>query len=203
MSLVCYYVGMNTSKPSNIFIFHGTEGHPLENWFPWLKQELEEKDYHVIVPQFPTPPVVAAKISEWFDVLKDYEQCFNENTVMVGHSLGGVFTLRVLEQLDHPIKAALLVGTPIGAKPILNYGRDSSFSGFEFDWENIKNKAEDFVVYQSDNDPYVGLDNGKELAKHLGVELSFIPNAGHFNEKAGYTTFEDLKGRLFRILGEA
>ncbi|KKS50273.1 MAG: hypothetical protein UW01_C0001G0132 [Candidatus Nomurabacteria bacterium GW2011_GWA2_43_66] len=24
----------------NAFIFHGTEGHPQENWFPWLKKEL-------------------------------------------------------------------------------------------------------------------------------------------------------------------
>ena len=50
-------------KP-NIFIFHGTEGHSQENWFPWLKAKLEEKGCKVFVPQFPTPPVVAAKISE-------------------------------------------------------------------------------------------------------------------------------------------
>ena len=59
---------------SNIFIFHGTEGHPQENWFPWLKGKLEAKGCKVFVPQFPTPPVVPAKISEWFDVLKEYEK---------------------------------------------------------------------------------------------------------------------------------
>ena len=188
------------SKDANIFIFHGTEGHPEENWFPWLKGELEAQDYNVIVPQFPSPPVVAAKIDEWFDVLKDYEQYINEDTVFVGHSLGGVFTLRVLEKLDHPVKAAVYVGAPIGVRPILNYDRDSSFSGFEFDWDAIKNHAKNFVVYQSDDDPYVGLDNGKELATHLGVELSFIPNAGHFNKRAGYTEFKDLKNKLLEIL---
>lgn len=187
------------SKP-NIFIFHGTEGHPKENWFPWLKGELETKGYNVIVPQFPSPPVVAAKISEWFDVLKDYEQYINEDTVIVGHSLGGVFTLKVLEKLEHPIKAAFFVGAPIGIRPILNYDRDNSFSGFDFDWNTVINHAKNFVVYQSDDDPYVGLDNGKELAKHLGVELSFIPNAGHFNQEAGYTEFTDLRDKLFGIL---
>jgi predicted alpha/beta hydrolase family esterase len=191
---------MNGDK-SNIFIFHGTEGHPKENWFPWLKQELETKGYNVIVPQFPSPPVIPAKISEWFDVLKEYDQYIDENTVFVGHSLGGIFTLRVLEKLEHPIEAAFFVGAPIGVKPILNYDRDSSFSGFDFDWENIKNKAKDFVVYQSDDDPYVGLDNGKELARHLGIELSFIPNAGHFNARAGYTEFKDLKDKLLEVLG--
>lgn len=190
------------SNPTNVFIFHGTEGHPKENWFPWLESELEAKGYNVIVPQFPSPPVVAAKISEWFDVLKDYEQYINEDTVIVGHSLGGVFTLRVLEKLNHPIKAAFFVGTPIGVRPILNYDRDNSFSGFDFDWDTIKSHAKDFIVYQSDDDPYVGLDNGKELARHLGIELSFIPNAGHFNQKAGYTEFLDLRDKLLNILGE-
>ena len=189
-------------KP-NIFIFHGTEGHPQENWFPWLKQELEAKGYEVTVPQFPSPPIVPAKISEWFDVLKDYEDKITENTIIIGHSLGGIFTLRVLEKLDHPIKAAFFIGAPIGVKPILNYDRDNAFSGFDFEWNNIKQKAKDFVVYQSDDDPYVGLDNGKELAEHLGVELSFIPNAGHFNAKAGYAKFEHLRDRLLTILSEA
>jgi predicted alpha/beta hydrolase family esterase len=187
-------------ETSNVFIFHGTEGHPQENWFPWLKQELKAKGYDVTVPQFPSPPVVPAKISEWFDVLKDYEDKINEDTVIVGHSLGGIFTLRVLEKLNHPIKTAFFVGAPIGVRPVLNYDRDSAFSGFDFDWENIKQKAKNFVVYHSDDDPYVGLDNGKELAKHLGVELSFIPNAGHFNKRAGYTKFEDLKSKLLNLL---
>lgn len=190
------------SKPTNIFIFHGTEGHPQENWFPWLKSELEARGYNVIVPQFPSPPVVAAKISEWFDVLKDYEHYINDDTVIIGHSLGGIFTLRVLETLDYPIRAALLVGTPIGIRPILYYDRDNSFSGFEFDWETIKNRARSFVVYHSDDDPYVGLDNGAALATHLGTDLSFVPNAGHFNSKAGYTTFENLRDKLVAILEE-
>jgi predicted alpha/beta hydrolase family esterase len=131
----------------NIFIFHGTEGHPGENWFPWMKEKLESEECEVIIPQFPSPPIVPSKISEWFDVLKDYEKDITENTILIGHSLGGVFALRVLEKLNHPVKAAIFVGAPIGIKPILNYDRDSSFCGFDFDWENIKNKAKNFIVY--------------------------------------------------------
>ena len=89
------------------------------------------------MPQFPFPPAVPAKISEWFDVLKEYEKHINEDTIIIGHSLGGVFTLRVLEKLEHPIKAAFFVGTPIRVRPILNYDRDSSFSGFSFNRDNI------------------------------------------------------------------
>ncbi len=185
---------------NNVFIFHGTEGYPDENWFPWLKLELEQKGYKVFVPQFPSPPAVPAKISEWLDVLKDFRQYINKDTILIGHSLGGIFTLRILEKLEHPIKAAFFVGTPIGVRPIANYDRDNTFSGFTFDFEAIKKKAQHFVVFQSDNDPYVGLENRNELAKNLGVELSFVPNAGHFNKKAGYTKFEDLRDKVLQIL---
>jgi len=27
-------------KKVNVFIIHGADGHPKENWFPWLKSEL-------------------------------------------------------------------------------------------------------------------------------------------------------------------
>jgi len=187
---------------SNVFIFHGTEGYPEENWFPWLKQKLEKIGCKVFVPQFPSPPIAPAKINEWFDVFKKNKQYINENVILIGHSLGGVFTLRVLEKLRHPIKAAFFVGTPIGVKPILNYKRDSSFSGFSFDWDSIRKNCNYFVVFQSDTDPYVGLQNGKELAKKLNVKLNFVPNAGHFNAKAGYFKFEKLLEKVNRILSK-
>jgi predicted alpha/beta hydrolase family esterase len=177
-------------------IIHGTEGYPEENWFPWLKQQLEERGYDVTVPQFPSPPVVAAKISEWFNVIDNLNYKFDKNTLIIGHSLGGVFTLRILEKLKAPVKAAFLTGTPIGVRPILNYDRDVAFSGFEFDWEKIKANAKHFEVFQSDDDPYVNLGNGERLANHLGVKLNFIPNAGHFNKKAGYTKFPQLLEKI-------
>lgn len=185
---------------ANVFIIHGTEGYPEENWFPWLKKELERLDCNVFVPKFPSPPEIPAKIDEWFDVLKDYGQYIDKNTIIIGHSLGGIFTLRILEKLQHPIKAAVFVGTPIGVRPILNYDRDSSFSGFSFDWNSILEKASHFEVFQSDDDPYVSLGNGEELAKNLGVKLNFVPNAGHFNTKAGYTRFDLLLEKIKDIL---
>ena len=185
---------------SNVFIFHGTEGYPEENWFPWMKEKLEAKGCKVIVPQFPSPPIIPAKISEWFEVLKNYEQDINENTIIIGHSLGGVFTLRILEKLKHPVKAVFLIATPIGVKPITYYDRDNSFSGFDFDWVSIKNNSKHFDVFHSDNDPFVSLGNGEQLAKELGVELNFIPNAGHFNTSAGYTEFPDLLNKIEKIL---
>ncbi len=39
----------------NIFLIHGSYGHPQENWFPWLKKELESLGHKVYVPAFPIP----------------------------------------------------------------------------------------------------------------------------------------------------
>jgi len=186
----------------NAFIFHGTEGYPEENWFPWLKEKLEKQGYTVFVPQFPSPPKIPAKITEWFDVFKDYKQYIGKDTILIGHSLGGIFALRILEKLKSPVKAAFFVGTPIGVRPILNYDRDNSFSGFSFEWKSITDKARYFEVFQSDTDPYVSLGNGEELAKKLGVKLNFVPNAGHFNSKAGYTKFDLLLEKLKPIISE-
>ena len=179
----------------NLFIFHGTGGHPGENWFPWLKQELVKAGYDTTIPQFPTPE--GQSLEAWLKVLKDYEQSIKDNTILIGHSLGGLFLLRLLERLQEPVKAVVLVSAPIGVKPIKNWDGDYAFSnGFNFDWETIKSNAGIATVYHSDNDPYVCIENGQKAAQELGVELSFIPNAGHFNESAGYTEFPQLLKKI-------
>lgn len=159
-----------------------------------MKQELEAKGLKVFVPKFPTPE--GQSLQAWLDVLKPWRDKINPETILIGHSLGGIFTLKLLEILQQPIKLAVLVGTPIGVGWIKNFEQDKAFAGFDFDWNKIKQNAKNFIVYHSNNDPYVGLENGQNLARHLGVELSFIPNAGHFNEKAGYVKFDDLLSKI-------
>ena len=114
----------------NVLIFHGTGGSPQGNWFPWLKEKLEEKDCRVFVPKFPHPK--EHTLSDWLDIFKDYEKYINQDTILIGHSLGGLFLLRLLERLKQPVRAAFFVATPIGIKPIKYYDSDFAFSGFSF-----------------------------------------------------------------------
>ena len=185
---------------TNILIFHGTSGYPEENWFPWLRQKLEKLGCRVIIPKFPTPE--NQTLENWLKILKNYEQFYDENTILVGHSLGGAFLLRVLEKYNIKIKAAFIITAPIGVLPIKNYEADKLFLGnsFAFDWKKIKNNCRNFFVFHSDNDPYVTLENGEILSKKLNTKLIFIPNAGHFNKSAGYTKFgilfEKIKNQL-------
>lgn len=181
-----------------VFIFHGTGGSPEGNWFPWLREELEKKGLHVIVPKFPTP--VGQSLEAWFKVLNQYKQYINEETIFIGHSLGGMFLLKVLEQLKHPVCAAFFVSAPVGIKPIKYYDSDYAFTQFTFDWLTITKKAKTFTAYHSDNDPYIYLGNGKELAKQLGITLTFIPKAGHLNSESGWTKFDKLFEDIMKVL---
>src|SRR3989338_1065148 len=106
----------------NALIIHGTEGYPEENWFPWLKVQLEEAGYQVWVPQFPTPENQTPE--KWFEVLKSYEKNFNKDTILVGHSLGGAFLLRILEKISVRIRAAVFVAASVGVLPIQVYEGD-------------------------------------------------------------------------------
>ena len=172
----------------NAFIIHGIEGHSKENWFPWLKKELEENGIKTIVPDFPNSS--NPKLNEWLDFFKKYETEINEETILIGHSLGVAFVLNFLEEINKKIKAAFLVA---GFRGKVNNEFEEKMETFihkDFKWDKIKNKCKKFFIYSSDNDPYVGLEKGKELTKNLDSELIVVKNAKHFNTAAGYSEFK-------------
>lgn len=177
-------------KFGNAFIFHGTAGSPDGNWFPWLKDKLGQHGLITTIPRFPTPE--GESLEAWLKILDAQTEKLNKNTLAIGHSKGGMFLLKVLERLEIQIDTAVFVSAPVGEQPILYYDADKKFTNFEFDWIKIRDKARHFVVYHSDNDPYVSLGNGKRLARELGIDLTFIPNAGHINAESGYTEFSQI-----------
>jgi len=177
-------------KFQNAFIFHGTAGSPEGNWFPWLKIKLEDRGIVTTVPRFPTP--IGESLNAWFKELNAQDEKISNNSLMIGHSKGGMFLLKVLEQLKEPIDTAIFVSAPIGIKPILYYDEDKLFSNFEFNWDKIRGKAKHFIVFHSDNDPYVSIENGIQLAKELGINMTFIPQAGHINAESGFTEFPQI-----------
>jgi len=180
------------------FIIHGTEGYPEENWFPWLKEKLQEFDYKVFVPQFPTPENQDPK--HWFEVFKEYEGYLDNDTVMVSHSGGCAFLLRLLEGIQVKIKVAVFVAPPVGVMPIKYYEADRPFIENPFDWGKIRSSSGNFLVFHSEDDPLICVGNGEKLAKELGVDLIRLKNAGHFNAKAGYTKFDLLLEKLKPLL---
>jgi predicted alpha/beta hydrolase family esterase len=85
-------------------IIHGTYGNPDENWFPWLKTELEKIGYQVYAPIFPTPE--NQNLEAWLKVIGDLHNNIGAKTIFIGHSVGASFILSILESLDLPVRAA-------------------------------------------------------------------------------------------------
>lgn len=168
----------------NALILHGAGNNSQGNWFPWLKIELEKIGYKVWSPDLPNSD--HPLLRDWSETIfsnKDWE--FNNESVLIGHSSGATFILRILEQLPHntKINKAVLVApfAKIGTLPqFFQYKEDLLKT--PFDWEKIKNSCRQFYFIGSDNDPYqCGQDQSKILYDNLGGELIAKPKQGHFN----------------------
>ena len=180
----------------NVFIFHGIYGSPDENWFPWLKKELEERGVIVHIPHFPTHEHL--KPEDWWKVFEAYERDLDDDSILIGHSLGCSFALKVIEK--YPVKAGFFVAPAFGKTqneftPVM-----APIADQPFDWELIRSHCADFYIFHADNDPYLPKTKAEELAKYLHVDVAWVKGAGHFNAKAEYATFPVLLREVSEVL---
>lgn len=178
----------------NFILIHGAHGHPKENWFPWLKDQLKELWNKVVIPQFPTPEW--QDLDNWMKEFDKYLSKIDENTILIWHSIGVGFILNILEKIDKKIDSCYLVAWFAN---LLNHPIDeinSSFVNKEFDWAKIKAHCQNFNIFHSDNDPFVPFKHWSELAEQLWVWLILVEWAWHFNENAGYKQFDLLLDKI-------
>lgn len=118
------------SKNKNAVIIHGWGADSQSNWFPWLAEELRKYDFLVQVPDFPNTNF--PKLTEW---LKFFEEnvTVNKDTILIGHSLGPPFILRLLEKFPEgkKVKAAFLVS---GFERPLEFPETKNFVDKPFNW---------------------------------------------------------------------
>jgi len=174
---------MEQKSAKKTYIIHGWEANPNCNWFPWLKEELTKRNIKAIVPIMPNTNT--PDCTEWVKHLKQIIKNPDKNTYLVGHSLGVIAILRFLEliPMNNKIGGIILVAgfsEPIGFK-VLN-----SFFQTTLNYEKIKKSVKMIIVINSDNDPYVPIENGYLLRDKLEAKLIIIPNAGHLNEGDGF-----------------
>ena len=181
----------------NAIIVHGSFGHPKENWIPWLKAELEKNGYTVTVPAFPCGD--EQNFDSWMEVIHPHLDEMDEETVLVGHSIGPAFILGILEKLEHKVAKAVLVSGFLGLLGNETFDAvNKTISAREFDWEKIKANAGQFVLLQGTDDPYVPTEKATELGEFLGIEPIMIENGGHLNESAGFTEFPRLLEEILK-----
>lgn len=172
-------------------IFHGTLGFPQGNWFPWLQEELLMQGWEVAVPTLPTPE--DQSLDNWKQALTNQVPGFEQADILIGHSCGGAFTLRLLEEKMIQPKHTILVSTVID---IINNNKldnlNASFIDKPFNWPAIKKNCGNVTVFHGDNDSYVPLTQAETISEKLDTSLHIIKDGGHINTESGYTEFPEI-----------
>lgn len=167
----------------NVILLHGTNTDPSKNWYPWLINEMKNKNIKCFVPQLPNAknPV----LFEWLNEIDKLNP--NQDTILIGHSRGGMAILRWLERRskNKKVKKVILVAT--NNPNISEKNKKANTNGFyekgSYDYEEIKNHCTDFVVLHSKDDIWVPFASGEENAKGLNAKFLIFEDMGHFGSQ--------------------
>ena len=159
-------------------ILHGTDAGPDTNWFPWLKQWLESKDYQVWVPDLPGKHTPNRQVYNNFLLGSDWD--FKDNLV-IGHSSGAVSVLNLLMDERCPkINTGVLVGAWSDTdSTVLPNEQFKHLFPDSFDFTKIKSKADTLLFVHGSDDPYCPLEQAKWLANQTASEIVVIPGGHH------------------------
>ncbi len=173
----------------NYIIIHGSFGSKDGNWFPWLKEKLEEKNLIVDVPQMPIGVGIQC-FESWSKVLDKIK--VDDNTTIIAHSIAPIFVCKYL--ITNKIKVKRLIFV-CGFNNYLGINEEFDAVNkpmFINNLEEIKKYCNDIICYYSDNDPYVKYEVEKDFAYAVTNKQYVIHNGGHINSESGYTKFEDI-----------
>jgi len=169
-----------------IYLIHGWGGSSGGGWFSWLKRSLEKQDFEVYV--FDMPDSDNPKIEKWVKYLEKNIKDIDENTFLIGHSIGSQAIMRFLEKLPQNTK----IGGAIFVAGWFNLKENSYESKKEemiakpwintkIDFEKVKDHANNFLAIFSDDDPFVPLSDIELFKKRLNAKTSLLKNKGHFD----------------------
>lgn len=180
-------------------IFHGSFGHPEENWIPELRDSLLALGQEVIVPKFPVDdwdevckrgPGHEAKrqsLSNWLNVFeKEVLPMINEDDKLcfVGHSIAPVFILHVVNKFNLQLDSAVF------ASPFLDdIGGDhwqfkivnETFYVHNFEWDKLRKLIPTSYVLYSDNDPYIDQKFFLDFGAKMKSSMIMVKRAGHLS----------------------
>jgi len=184
---------------AKVVIVHGLEGYKDENWFPWLTKELRNKGIDVWNETLPSPNNPIAK--EWISIVLEQVE---PDTILIGHSIGTPTILRIAERSDIKLKALFCIAGFQTEPDFPGHERISPFLQGGFDWDKIKDNAENIYIFDSNNDPYVPLEQGKILHEKLGGTHRTFSDRNHLNrwgetQTEGEQTFPEILEEILKL----
>lgn len=181
-----------------VFLIHGWGGRPGGGFQSWLKKELEARGFFVGMPAMPKAD--KPKIEEWLAHLQSTIKNPDENTILVGHSLGGQAVLRYLAELPKgiQIKKAVLVAPVVEEIKNLDL-EEQKISGLwlktPINEKRAKKAAKEIVAFFSEDDPWIPLSSEKVLREKFEARTIVERKRGH------YTNNEPMPQILEEIVG--
>ncbi|MFA5174380.1 MAG: alpha/beta fold hydrolase [Candidatus Pacearchaeota archaeon] len=184
-----------------IYLIHGWGGYPENNWFPWLKKELERRNFEVHPLKMPNPD--EPKINEWIDFLiKNIN--VNEETYLIGHSMGCRAIIGFLEHCNKKIKGVIFVAGWIALNNLETDQEKETAKQWTnkiIDYNKVKEKADKFVAIFSNNDPFVPFKINSDFYKNkLNAEIIKEKNKGHFDDEAGIKELPIVVDKLLEMM---
>lgn len=169
-----------------VFIVHGFEGRPNNNWFPWLMEELSKESIYACALPMPSPSEPFK--NEWVEMMTYVIKDPSQEIFLVGHSLGVLAILLYLQTLNikSKIGGAVLVSGPITRIEKEGYDSVNKFLDQDFDFNYLKSVCQNFTIIHGDNDPNVPFSDALYLKEKLGANLISIPEGGHLNGSDGF-----------------
>ena len=153
------------------------------------KMELDttlDGSFEIFLPKMPNPQ--NARYSEWKIWFERLIPLINENVILVGHSLGGIFLAKYLSEELFPkkIRATLLIAAPFNtAQDTFHTPEEPSLADFILpdQLNKLTEQGGTIFLFQSKDDPVVPYDNVEKYQRALpGAQSVIFDDKGHFNE---------------------
>lgn len=182
------------SYVNNIIIVHGFLSTPRHHWFQWLRQQCEDADIRVLIPQMPKPR--APRPEKWLAKLRNTIDMPNEKTWFIGHSLGCITVLRYLSSLHERLKVGGVILVSGFAEQIETHPELSDFTATQIDFDLLRKAIKHRITILSSNDTIVAPHYTVKLREQLDAELYSFNGCGHFLDCDGFHQFPALRNIL-------
>ena len=201
-------------RPKNrgtAIIIHGFEGNSNANWFPWAKEQLENLGYEVVLLDMPEPD--HPKLKEWIDTLAQYKSKLNEDSIIIGHSLGAQVAMQFIAGLDKKINALYLVAPTMKMLDIEAMRKRDDMANSDFvslekivkapiAWAEVSKYTEYTFAILSDNDDFINLNVTQEYLSKHDIVSHVLSGRGHFQEDSLPELMEHISRHLPCFAGE-
>jgi len=187
---------MTHKQPIQIIFLPGNGGATInDHWFPWLKLNLTQLGFDVIAKNFPDS--LLARKKYWLPFIQNTLQP-NKRTILIGHSTGAIAAMKYAE--SNPIYASILVA-PYHTHLNDYHEKISGYFNNAWQWKNIKKNQNWIVQFNSLDDPYVPIQEGRAVHNFLNSEYYEYHKHGHFGDDIMKTKFPEIVSVIKKKFG--